>query len=227
MPVRLSLFVLAVIAGIPGASLTARQNDLNTFDPALLQAMRFRSIGPHRGGRVTAVEGVAGRPFLFYMGTTGGGVWRSTTGGQTWHNVSDAFFAVGSIGAIDAADSDPDVTPYIHQIHVERIEVLQPREAKEITRLLVRVRDRAVGDLERLGIIPASRFISTRTLLDAGNRLELAIKEAQHTGKPAGHLFGARSTQALALKVTHAIELAQTQGAASLVRYFHRTLFGP
>lgn len=79
------------------------------YDPALLQALQFRSIGPHRGGRVTAVEGIAERPYTFYMGTTGGGVWRTTNGGQTWHNVSDGYFAVGSIGAIDAADTDPDI----------------------------------------------------------------------------------------------------------------------
>lgn len=74
-----------------------------------IQGMQFRNIGPHRGGRVTAVDGIASQPFTFYMGTTGGGVWRSTTGGQTWQNVSDGFFAVGSIGSIDVADSDPDL----------------------------------------------------------------------------------------------------------------------
>ena len=87
----------------------ARQDPNQTFDPALYQALQFRNIGPHRGGRVTAVEGIAEQPFTFYMGATGGGVWRSTTGGQTWHNVSDGFFSVGSIGAIDVADSDPTI----------------------------------------------------------------------------------------------------------------------
>ncbi len=76
--------------------------------PTMYEGLRFRNIGPHRGGRVTAVTGIVSQPFTFYMGTTGGGVWRSTTGGQTWHNVSDGWFSVGSIGAIDVADSDPE-----------------------------------------------------------------------------------------------------------------------
>lgn len=58
---------------------------------------------------MTAVAGIVSQPFTFYMGTTGGGVWRSTTGGQTWHNVSDGWMSVGSIGAVDVADSNPDV----------------------------------------------------------------------------------------------------------------------
>lgn len=78
-------------------------------DEPWFDALRFRNIGPFRGGRVTAVAGIAERPFTFYMGSTGGGVWRTTTGGQTWHNVSDGFMAVGSIGSVDVADSDPDV----------------------------------------------------------------------------------------------------------------------
>ena len=71
-------------------------------------ALEFRSIGPLRGGRSTAVTGIAGQSKLFYMGTTGGGVWRTDDAGLTWRNISDGFFG-GSIGAIDVADSDPNV----------------------------------------------------------------------------------------------------------------------
>jgi len=84
------------------------QDPNEAHDPSLYQALEYRNIGPHRGGRVTAVEGIAERPFTFYMGTTGGGVWRTTSGGQTWLNVSDGYFG-GSVGAIDVADSDPDI----------------------------------------------------------------------------------------------------------------------
>ena len=91
------------------ADLLAQHDQDVRYDSTLFQALQFRNVGPHRGGRVTAVEGIVDQPFTFYMGTTGGGVWRTTTGGQTWHNVSDGFFSVGSIGAIDVADSDPDV----------------------------------------------------------------------------------------------------------------------
>ncbi|MEM7204329.1 MAG: hypothetical protein AAF628_28980 [Planctomycetota bacterium] len=71
--------------------------------------LRYRCIGPSRGGRVTAVAGVAQRPGEFYFGASGGGVWKSTNHGETWRAVSDDAFATGSIGAIRAAPSDPDV----------------------------------------------------------------------------------------------------------------------
>jgi photosystem II stability/assembly factor-like uncharacterized protein len=65
-------------------------------------------VGPFRGGRSTAVTGVPGQPFLFYQGTTGGGVWKTDDAGQTWTNISDGYFG-GSIGAVAVADSDPNV----------------------------------------------------------------------------------------------------------------------
>ena len=74
-----------------------------------LSDLRFRMVGPSRGGRVTAVAGIAEQPFTFYMGSTGGGVWKTTTAGARWENVSDGFLATASIGAIDVADSDPNV----------------------------------------------------------------------------------------------------------------------
>jgi len=78
-------------------------------DPALFQSLRFRALGPHRGGRVTAIAGHRGQPSTFYMGATGGGVWKTVDAGLSWANVSDAAFATGSIGAIDVAESDPNV----------------------------------------------------------------------------------------------------------------------
>ena len=75
----------------------------------LLETLRFRSIGPSRGGRVTTVTGVPQQPFTFYMGATGGGVWRTDNAGQSWSNVSDGFIDVGSIGAVAVAPSDPNV----------------------------------------------------------------------------------------------------------------------
>lgn len=71
--------------------------------------LQFRNIGPFRGGRVTAVTGVRGEPNLYYMGATGGGVWRTTDGGLTWRNISDGFFKTGSVGAIAVAESDHNV----------------------------------------------------------------------------------------------------------------------
>ena len=78
-------------------------------DPALFQGMKWRSIGPYRGGRATAVTGVPGEPFTYYFGSTGGGVWKTTDGGTTWENVSDDHFETGSVGALAVAPSDPNV----------------------------------------------------------------------------------------------------------------------
>ena len=71
--------------------------------------LSFRYVGPSRGGRVTAVAGHRAHPRTFYMGATGGGVWKTTDGGTNWHNISDGFFETGSIGSIDVADSNPDI----------------------------------------------------------------------------------------------------------------------
>ena len=70
--------------------------------------LEFRCIGPFRGGRSAAVTGVEGKPMLFYMGTTGGGVWKTKNGGQTWENISDGYFG-GSIGAIAVSESNNNV----------------------------------------------------------------------------------------------------------------------
>ncbi len=74
-----------------------------------LQGMKYRFIGPHRGGRVTAVTGVPSEDFTFYMGATGGGVWETTDGGLTWQNISDGFMDCGSIGSIEVAPSDRNI----------------------------------------------------------------------------------------------------------------------
>lgn len=79
------------------------------LDEALYQSMRYRNIGPHRGGRVTTVTGVPDDDFTFYMGATGGGVWKTTDAGTTWHNISDGYFNTTGIGDIVVAPSDPNV----------------------------------------------------------------------------------------------------------------------
>jgi photosystem II stability/assembly factor-like uncharacterized protein len=80
-----------------------------TIAPSLFGAMEWRFVGPWRGGRVTTVSGVRGKPRLYYMGATGGGLWRTADAGITWENLSDDDFGVGTIGAIAVADSDPSV----------------------------------------------------------------------------------------------------------------------
>jgi photosystem II stability/assembly factor-like uncharacterized protein len=78
-------------------------------DPALLAGLEWRSIGPYRGGRVTAVAGVTSQPRVFYFGGTGGGAWKTTDGGISWQSVSDGQLGTGSVGAIAVAESDPNV----------------------------------------------------------------------------------------------------------------------
>jgi len=80
-----------------------------TIDPKLWSGMQYRNVGPIRGGRVTAVTGVEQQPYTFYMGSTGGGVWKTTDAGHTFINVSDGQIAVGSIGAMMVAPSDPNI----------------------------------------------------------------------------------------------------------------------
>nr|MDQ3308957.1 hypothetical protein [Gemmatimonadota bacterium] len=79
------------------------------LDASRLPGLRYRMIGPSRGGRVTTVAGIPSQPHTFYMGSTGGGVWKTTDAGQSWFNVSDGFFREASMGALDVSLSNPDI----------------------------------------------------------------------------------------------------------------------
>jgi len=93
-----SLFVLSVVATVAAQEIPSN----------MLQAMQWRLIGPHRGGRITSVAGVSSQPAVYYVGTPGGGVWKTEDGGQVWKPVFDKEH-VASIGAIVVAPSDPKV----------------------------------------------------------------------------------------------------------------------
>ncbi|MDX1940427.1 MAG: glycosyl hydrolase [Saprospiraceae bacterium] len=71
--------------------------------------LKYRSIGPFRGGRSVCASGVIGDPLTYYMGTTGGGVWKTGDAGHHWKNISDGYFGMGSVGAIAVSTSDPNV----------------------------------------------------------------------------------------------------------------------
>src|SRR5919204_6971693 len=92
-PVLGAMSIATMVA--PDASRASRQ----ATDPTLYSGLRWRPIGPFRGGRVNAVSGVPGRPNTFYFGAVGGGVWKSTTAGRTWTPVFDSQ-PIASIGAI-------------------------------------------------------------------------------------------------------------------------------
>ena len=88
--------------------LNQRYSALETIDSLALGGLRWREVGPYRGGRSVAVTGNPSRPNEFWMGTTGGGVFKSINAGQSWAPMSDKYFG-GTIGAIEVAPSAPDV----------------------------------------------------------------------------------------------------------------------
>lgn len=108
----LSIFVSCFLVGHlyaqapPNAAVPNAAMDDNN---SVFKAVKWRSIGPFRGGRSNAGCGVVGDPSTYYMGTTGGGLWKTDDMGITWRNISDGFFKTGSVGAIAVAESDPNV----------------------------------------------------------------------------------------------------------------------
>ena len=114
MRVRFALIFVLLLSFAPGFS-QKKQN--HKEEPAavslrydtIFKAIKWRNIGPFRGGRANAVSGSKGNDQLFYAGYTGGGVWKTDDAGISWSNISDGFFDVGSIGEIAVSESDPNV----------------------------------------------------------------------------------------------------------------------
>ena len=106
------LFFLSVIflsiQNINAQSKKSKKLKTTNYSSKLHESVKYRSIGPFRGGRSAAVVGVANQPKLFYFGATGGGVWKTVDGGITYENISDGYFG-GSIGSVAVAASDPNV----------------------------------------------------------------------------------------------------------------------
>ncbi len=85
---------------------------LNSFAqvaPTSTLPLKYRNIGPFRGGRSVTASGVIGDPLTYYFGTTGGGVWKTSDAGQRWENISDGFFTTGSVGAVSVSESNPNI----------------------------------------------------------------------------------------------------------------------
>ena len=103
------LFMLFLIDSTLEAQSKKRTDKNKIFYPeSTYESLKYRSLGPHRGGRSTAVTGVPGNPNLFYFGAAGGGVWKTEDGGQSYKNISDGYFG-GSIGSVAVSKSDQNV----------------------------------------------------------------------------------------------------------------------
>jgi photosystem II stability/assembly factor-like uncharacterized protein len=110
----LALWIAALLTATPlvRAQQTAAKPSAGDKPEAKAEAytqLKYRLIGPFRGGRVDAVTGVPRQPNLYYFGATGGGVWKTTDGGVNWQPLGDGSFRTGSVGAIAVAPSDPNV----------------------------------------------------------------------------------------------------------------------
>ena len=103
MLVLLFLCLLAISSGAQSSQSTTENYD------SIFKPVKWRSIGPFRGGRSVAGTGVVGDSKVYYMGVTGGGVWKTDDMGLSWRCISDGYFKTGSVGAIAVADSDPNV----------------------------------------------------------------------------------------------------------------------
>ncbi|MEP2772764.1 MAG: glycosyl hydrolase [Fulvivirga sp.] len=94
--------IILTLALLCGGSISLAQNADNYFKP-----LKYRNIGPFRGGRSVSAMGVVGDPLTYYMGITGGGLWKTSDAGQRWENISDGFFETGSVGAVTVSESHP------------------------------------------------------------------------------------------------------------------------
>ncbi len=106
-PARFGLLLL-----LPLFSLAQKKNETpaaTLSDSAYYKSLFWRNLGPMRGGRAVTASGVAGKPMVYYMGSTGGGVWKTEDAGYSWNNISDGYFKTGSVGAIAVSESDPNV----------------------------------------------------------------------------------------------------------------------
>src|SRR5215203_3364237 len=103
-----ALFVCAVPSIAAAQATTSPPATIAAYDTAAFTALRWREIGPFRGGRSVAVAGSSTRPWEYYFGTTGGGVFKTVDGGMTWTPVTDKFFG-GTIGSIAISESNPDI----------------------------------------------------------------------------------------------------------------------
>ena len=103
--------ILSLIFSFSGESSVdfSKKKDNNLIDSVLFEIGNWRDIGPFRGGRSTASTGITDDDQIYYMGTTGGGLWKTVDAGISWKNISDGFFNTGSVGAVAVSESDNNI----------------------------------------------------------------------------------------------------------------------
>ncbi|HXG57064.1 MAG TPA: hypothetical protein VNJ03_16930 [Vicinamibacterales bacterium] len=109
LSIAVLLLATSGTATVPGSQTPAPPSPGGGVDSSLLGGLKWRSIGPARGGRSQTVAGTVKRPLEYYFGATGGGVWKTTDGGLTWRPTADGFLRTSSVGAIAISESNPDV----------------------------------------------------------------------------------------------------------------------
>jgi photosystem II stability/assembly factor-like uncharacterized protein len=103
------IFIALAVSLVTIVGVAQRRQSSTPAAADALKVLQWRSIGPYRGGRSTAVAGVASQPMVFYFGGVGGGVWKTSDGGINWESISDgSVFGTASVGAIGLSDSDPN-----------------------------------------------------------------------------------------------------------------------
>ena len=109
-PVALLTMLSTLTAAVP-PTLSAQQPTATevVLDSAFLAGYRWRNLGPDRGGRSIAVSGVVGRPDEAYFGAVGGGLWKTTDGGENWGSVTDFQITSASVGAVAVSETNPDL----------------------------------------------------------------------------------------------------------------------
>lgn len=140
------------------------------------------------------------------------------------HDISRIYEVCKNIGIENIEvriDSDPDVKPYVQELDLKRVKVEVSQGMRSLISVIERMYMDRAGKLQRMGVLRKGTVTSVKELLGAGSRIREMITKG---GKDAGHLYQAMSIQAQAMKIAHAVELAETQGADSLYQYMDRLL---
>ena len=185
-----TVLVFAISPG-RGVNLSAQAPTSVGADPALLATYQWRSIGPDRGGRSIAVAGVKGQPNIGYFGATGGGLWKTTDGGETWAPVTDGQIGSASVGAVAVTE-----TQSRHRLH-RHGRVVHPRQHHAGRRRLQVDRRRQDMDAHR----PARRaehLEDPHPSDEPGHRLRRRVRPARRAERRARHFQEHRRRQDLA-----------------------------